>query len=66
MCEKSGLDTVVAGNIGTPVLQAWLEHNQQPTDVWVLELSSFQLETTPNLTATAAACLNISEDHLDR
>ena len=66
LCEKSGLDTVVAGNIGTPVLQAWLEHNQQPADVWVLELSSFQLETTPNLAATAAACLNISEDHLDR
>lgn len=66
LCEKSGLDTVVAGNIGTPVLKAWLERKGKMADVWVLELSSFQLETTPNLGATAAVCLNISEDHLDR
>ncbi|QMT31084.1 UDP-N-acetylmuramoyl-L-alanine--D-glutamate ligase [Alysiella filiformis] len=66
LCEKSGWDTVVAGNIGTPVLQAWLERGGKPADVWVLELSSFQLETTDDLNATAAACLNVSEDHLDR
>ncbi len=35
-------------------------------DVWVLELSSFQLETTSNLNATAATVLNLSEDHMDR
>ena len=56
----------MAGNIGTPVLEAWLARKGKPADVWVLELSSFQLETTPLLDADAAACLNISEDHLDR
>ena len=66
LCAQCGLDTVVAGNIGTPVLEAWLARKGKPADVWVLELSSFQLETTPLLDADAAACLNISEDHLDR
>lgn len=66
LCECAGLDTVVAGNIGTPVLQAWLSRGGKPADVWVLELSSFQLETTDCLNADAATCLNISEDHLDR
>ncbi|MDO4433664.1 MAG: UDP-N-acetylmuramoyl-L-alanine--D-glutamate ligase [Alysiella sp.] len=66
LCKKSGLDTVVAGNIGTPVLQAWLQRKGKPADVWVLELSSFQLETTAYLDADAAVCLNVSEDHLDR
>ena len=66
LCVQCGLDTVVAGNIGTPVLEAWLARKGKPADVWVLELSSFQLETTPLLDADAAACLNISEDHLDR
>lgn len=56
----------MAGNIGTPVLEAWLERGGKPADIWVLELSSFQLETTPQLNATAATCLNVSEDHLDR
>ena len=66
LCQQSGLDTVVAGNIGTPVLDAWLQRQGKSADVWVLELSSFQLETTPCLAAAAAACLNISEDHLNR
>lgn len=66
LCRESGLDTVAAGNIGTPVLDAWLQRQGKSADAWVLELSSFQLETTPHLGATAAACLNISEDHLDR
>lgn len=66
LCERAGLDTIVAGNIGTPVLAAWLARGGKPADVWVLELSSFQLETTPYLNANAATCLNISEDHLDR
>ncbi len=66
LCQKMGLDTVTAGNIGTPVLQAWLDRAGKPANVWILELSSFQLETTPHLAATAATCLNISEDHLDR
>ena len=66
LCQRCGLDTVVAGNIGTPVLEAWLAREGKPADVWVLELSSFQLETTPLLNASAATVLNISEDHLDR
>lgn len=66
LCAHAGLDTVVAGNIGTPVLEAYGQRAGKPADVWVLELSSFQLETTPNLNADAAVCLNISADHLDR
>jgi UDP-N-acetylmuramoylalanine--D-glutamate ligase len=68
LCQQAGLDTIVAGNIGLAVLEALLEREQsgkQP-DVWVLELSSFQLETTYSLNADAATVLNISEDHLDR
>ena len=66
LCEKCGLDTVVAGNIGTPVLEAYLARDGKTADVWVLELSSFQLETTPCLNATVATVLNVSEDHLNR
>jgi UDP-N-acetylmuramoylalanine--D-glutamate ligase len=68
MCEAAGQTTVMAGNIGVPVLAAladWEARGQWP-DVWVLELSSFQLETTTSLTPAAATVLNVSEDHLDR
>ncbi|WP_434631110.1 UDP-N-acetylmuramoyl-L-alanine--D-glutamate ligase [Chromobacterium sp. CV08] len=68
LCESAGLDTVVAGNIGLAVLDAQREREQsgKRPDVWVLELSSFQLESTYSLEADAATVLNISEDHLDR
>ncbi|XZG70611.1 UDP-N-acetylmuramoyl-L-alanine--D-glutamate ligase [Chitinibacteraceae bacterium HSL-7] len=68
MCVVAGLDTVVAGNIGLPVLKALSDYEDagRLPDVWVLELSSFQLETTHTLAADAATVLNISEDHLDR
>lgn len=66
LCVKCGLDTVVAGNIGTPVLEAEMQRGGKKADVWVLELSSFQLENTESLRPNAAAVLNISEDHLDR
>ncbi|MEN2427424.1 UDP-N-acetylmuramoyl-L-alanine--D-glutamate ligase [Chromobacterium vaccinii] len=68
LCEAAGLDTIVAGNIGLAVLEAQLEREQngRRPDVWVLELSSFQLESTLTLEADAATVLNISEDHLDR
>lgn len=66
LCQACGLDTVVAGNIGTPVLDAYLARQGKEADVWVLELSSFQLETTDSLNAAAATVLNISEDHLER
>lgn len=66
LCIKCGLDTVIAGNIGTPVLEAEWQRAGKKADVWVLELSSFQLENTESLRPTAATVLNISEDHLDR
>ncbi|MHB9119391.1 MAG: UDP-N-acetylmuramoyl-L-alanine--D-glutamate ligase [Burkholderiales bacterium] len=67
MCRHAGLKTVVAGNIGLPVLDALLaaERDGEP-EVYVLELSSFQLETTSSLNAAAATVLNVSEDHMDR
>ena len=68
LCRHAGCDTVVAGNIGLPVLSALLEREQtgKMPDVWVFELSSFQLDTTYSLHADAGTVLNISEDHLDR
>ena len=72
MCRQAGLRTVVAGNIGLPVLDVLLElatatgASEREPEVFVLELSSFQLETTRSLDAHVAACLNLSEDHLDR
>jgi UDP-N-acetylmuramoylalanine--D-glutamate ligase len=69
MCRMAGLSTCVAGNIGLPVLDALYEVEQGLTpapQVWVLELSSFQLETTSSLGADAATVLNLSEDHMDR
>jgi UDP-N-acetylmuramoylalanine--D-glutamate ligase len=70
MCRAAGLSTVVAGNIGLPVLDVLLDIERRPQEprpeAFVLELSSFQLETTYSLDAQAAACLNLSEDHLDR
>jgi len=63
MCKTAGLKTIVAGNIGLPVLDAL---SMDAPDVYVLELSSFQLETTSNLVVDAATMLNLSEDHMDR
>jgi UDP-N-acetylmuramoylalanine--D-glutamate ligase len=63
ICKQAGLNTIVAGNIGLPVLDT-LE--MPAPDVYVLELSSFQLETTYNLKVDVATVLNISEDHMDR
>ena len=68
MCKRAGLRTVVAGNIGLPVLDALtdIENGQPAPDVFVLELSSFQLETTSSLNADAATVLNVTQDHMDR
>ncbi|MES2580955.1 MAG: UDP-N-acetylmuramoyl-L-alanine--D-glutamate ligase [Pseudomonadota bacterium] len=63
ICKEAGLKTIVAGNIGLPVLDALM---MQTPDVYVLELSSFQLETTHHLKCDSATVLNISEDHMDR
>jgi len=66
--RASGRSTIVAGNIGLPVLDALaaIENGEPLPDAFVLELSSFQLETTRSLEADAATVLNITEDHLDR
>ncbi len=66
MCRAAGLDTEVAGNISPAVLDVLISRKGQHPNVWVLELSSFQLETTYSLSADAATVLNISEDHMDR
>ncbi len=64
MATVAGIKVAVAGNIGTPVLDRLNEHQQY--DLWVLELSSFQLDLTYSLSAVAATILNVSPDHLDR
>ena len=64
LCRAAGVDAVAAGNISPAVLDVVMQ--RKPPEVWVLELSSFQLETTCSLDADAATVLNVSEDHLDR
>jgi UDP-N-acetylmuramoylalanine--D-glutamate ligase len=67
LCRAAGLNALAAGNIGLPVLDALQAAEEKGLpDVFVLELSSFQLETTASLEADAATVLNVSEDHLDR
>jgi UDP-N-acetylmuramoylalanine--D-glutamate ligase len=63
ICKAAGLNAIVAGNIGLPVLDAL---SMDVPDIYVLELSSFQLETTINLKLDAATVLNVCEDHMDR
>jgi len=65
LLKNAGFDCEVAGNIAPPVLQAALQRKMPPA-AWVLELSSYQLETTWSLRPHAAAMLNLTEDHLDR
>lgn len=68
MCRTAGLRAVVAGNIGVPALDALTaagDRHAMP-EVFVLELSSFQLESTASLRPDAAAMLNLCEDHMDR
>jgi UDP-N-acetylmuramoylalanine--D-glutamate ligase len=65
LCRAAGLTTNVSGNIGAPVLDALPAQGRWP-DVYVLELSSFQLETTASLAPVAATVLNVTENHLDR
>ena len=78
LCERAGLRVRVAGNISPAaldVLMELLDAQDQPDsdkvpaeelpEVWVLELSSFQLHTTFTLQADVATVLNLSQDHLD-
>lgn len=62
MAEASGLRVAVGGNLGIPVLDML----DQTVDLYVLELSSFQLEMIGKLNALAATILNLSADHMDR
>ena len=78
MAKQAGLYVEVGGNLGTPVLDllsrsstplpdAGAEKNSvEKPAYYIVELSSFQLETTANLNALAAVVLNISADHMDR
>ncbi|WP_252274624.1 UDP-N-acetylmuramoyl-L-alanine--D-glutamate ligase [Pseudomonas subflava] len=62
MAVAAGRKVAVGGNIGTPALELLSDD----VELYVLELSSFQLETTERLNAEVATCLNVSEDHMDR
>ena len=64
MAKQSGFNVAVAGNIGSPVLDRLNENVNY--NLWVLELSSFQLDLTDSLAPIAAAVLNVTPDHLDR
>lgn len=63
MAARAGLGVAVGGNLGEPVLDLLA---QGPHDLYVLELSSFQLETTWSLKPLVATVLNVSPDHMDR
>jgi UDP-N-acetylmuramoylalanine--D-glutamate ligase len=68
LARAAGLAAKVAGNIGEAVLDAlsMIEAGAPWPDVFVLELSSYQLETTSSLKPTAATVLNVSANHMDR
>ena len=68
MVKRAGWDAEVAGNIGPAVLDALMRRGDSGKlpQAWVLEISSFQLETTRSLNPDAAAVLNLCEDHFDR
>ena len=71
LCERAGKKVAVAGNISPAALDKLMscldiaDQIEDMPDVWVLELSSFQLVYTHTLNATAATVLNITQDHLD-
>ena len=62
MARTAGLKVAVGGNLGEPSLSLLADD----VDLYVIELSSFQLETTTGLGATVASVLNVSPDHMDR
>src|SRR5574341_975208 len=68
LLRSASVDCEVAGNISPPVLEAFEKRLAlgKPPRAWVLELSSYQLETTWSLAPAAAAMLNLTEDHFDR
>jgi UDP-N-acetylmuramoylalanine--D-glutamate ligase len=68
LLNGAGVSAIACGNISPSALDALMDAQDAGVlpQVWVVELSSFQLETTHHLNADAATVLNISEDHLDR
>lgn len=73
MAERAGLRVRVGGNLGEPALDllgakpaTLAGSNSGPTQLYVLELSSFQLDATTSLDLKAAVVLNVTPDHLDR
>ena len=66
MGRAAGYRTIVAGNIGLPVLDALDSAEAANAELYVIELSSYQLETTSSLVLDAAAMLNLTQDHMDR
>lgn len=62
MAKAAGKRVAVGGNLGTPALDLLADD----VELYVVELSSFQLETCERLNAEVATCLNVSEDHMDR
>ena len=62
MAKAAGYNVQVGGNLGVPALDL-LQHD---ADLYVLELSSFQLETTYSLHSSVATILNVTPDHMDR
>lgn len=63
MAQACGLRAFAGGNLGRPALDLLQE---SPADLFVLELSSFQLETTSSLRTTTSTVLNVTSDHMDR
>jgi UDP-N-acetylmuramoylalanine--D-glutamate ligase len=69
LLNGAGVSAIACGNISPSALDALMDAQDAGMllpQVWVVELSSFQLETTHHLNAAAATVLNVSEDHLDR
>ena len=68
LLSAAGIPAIACGNISPSALDALMQalDSGRLPEIWVLELSSFQLETTRTLNADAATVLNVCEDHLDR
>ncbi|WP_025290297.1 UDP-N-acetylmuramoyl-L-alanine--D-glutamate ligase [Sphingomonas sanxanigenens] len=67
ICETAGLPALMGGNIGVPILSRDpLQPNPKGSGVYVLELSSYQIDLTTSLDCDVAVLLNITPDHLDR
>lgn len=65
LVERAGKTVAVAGNIGPTLLDTLTERLNDLPEVWVLELSSFQLDEVNDFEPTAATVLNVTQDHLD-